>query len=864
MLIAVKAVRSVSFVLVFFLLACSEDDADPAATANRAPTISGIPSTSVSRNAPYVFAPTATDADGDALLFGIDGKPGWASFNPSNGQVSGTPTASDVGVYRGIVVWVSDGTNQTLLPAFDLTVVGDAPANPAPTISGSPATSVVAGTMYSFTPTASDPNGDPLSFTIRNRPTWATFTPTNGRLQGTPPAAGSGRYADIAISVSDGTTTVALAPFSIAVALAAANTAPEILGDPMTSVEAGSAYAFVPTANDPDGDSLAFGIGGLPPWASFDTATGALTGTPPAAGTFANVVISVSDGKASAMLAPFSITVTAAASNTRPQISGTPATTATQGVAYSFQATATDADNDPITYTIANRPAWATFNASTGLLQGTPGANHVRTYSNIVIGVTDGKAAVQLPAFAIAVAAANGAPVISGTPATTATVGTQYSFQPTATDADNNTLTFSITNRPTWATFNTSNGRLLGTPTAANLGAFANIGISVSDGQVTSALPAFTITVSAPPNAAPVISGTPATSTVVGTQYTFQPTATDADNNALTFSITNRPSWATFSTTTGRLQGTPAAANVGSFANIVISVSDGQASAALAAFAISVGAPANTAPTISGTPGTSAMVGTQYAFQPSATDAQNNALTFSITNRPTWATFNTATGRLSGTPGAANVGSFANIGISVSDGLASASLPAFSISVSPAPNVAPTISGTPATAVMQGTQYSFQPTAVDANGDVLTFSIVNKPAWATFSAATGRLEGTPGAANVGTTTGIVISVSDGALTSALAAFNVTVQAVAIGSATLSWTPPTQNTDGSALTDLAGFKIYWGTSQANLPNVVTINNPGITSYLVENLVAGTYFFAATAFDASGNESTRSNVASKTIQ
>ena len=117
----------------------------------------------------------------------------------------------------------------------------------------------------------------------------------------------------------------------------------------------------------------------------------------------------------------------------------------------------------------------------------------------------------------------------------------------------------------------------------------------------------------------------------------------------------------------------------------------------------------------------------------------------------------------------------------------------------------------------------------------------------------GRLSGTPGAADVGTTTGIVIAVTDGALTSSLAAFNVTVQAVALGSATLSWTPPTQNTDGSALTDLAGYKIYWGTSQSNLSNVATINNPGVTTYLVENLVPGTYFFAATAFDTSGNES-----------
>ena len=147
---------------------------------------------------------------------------------------------------------------------------------------------------------------------------------------------------------------------------------------------------------------------------------------------------------------------------------------------------------------------------------------------------------------------------------------------------------------------------------------------------------------------------------------------------------------------------------------------------------------------------------------------------------------------------------------------------------------------------------------------MLTFSIVNKPAWATFDTANGRLQGTPGPTHLGTTTGIVISVKDGAASASLPAFNVAVQAIATGSATLSWTPPTQNTDGSPLTDLAGFKIRWGTSQGNYSNSVTINNPGITTYLVENLMPNTYFFVATAFDTSGNESANSNAASKTIQ
>ncbi len=367
-----------------------------------------------------------------------------------------------------------------------------------------------------------------------------------------------------------------------------------------------------------------------------------------------------------------------------------------------------------------------------------------------------------------------------------------------------------------------------------------------------------------PTNSPPVISGTPPTGASVGVQYAFTPNATDPDGNTLTYSITNRPSWATFNAGTGRLSGTPTSANVGTFSNIVIGVSDGQATAQLPPFAIVVTNVANRPPTISGTPPTSVTQGTAYSFQPTASDADGNPLTFSITNRPSWATFSATTGRLQGTPAASNVGTYSNIVIRVSDGQATVQLPAFSIVVGNAANRPPVISGTPSTSVMQGTAYSFQPTASDPDGNSLTFSITNAPSWATFSATTGRLQGTPGAGNVGTTSNIVIRVSDGTATTSLAAFSVTVVAVAGGSATLSWTPPTTNTNGTPLTNLAGYRVYWGPSAGNYTSSVTLSNPGLTSYVVGNLVPGTYYFVVTARNSAGVESSFSNAGSKTIQ
>lgn len=558
---------------------------------------------------------------------------------------------------------------------------------------------------------------------------------------------------------------------------------------------------------------------------------------------------------------------TADGGNRAPTITGAPPTTIGKDATYSFTPTAADADGDPLIFGIEAKPSWATFDTSTGQLSGRPSQTNVGRHRGVVVWVSDGEAQTLLPAFDVTVtdtSPTNRAPTISGTPPTSVVAGTAYTFTPTASDPDGNVLTFSVTNRPAWASFDAATGRLSGTPTAA--GTFASIAISVSDGTATAALAPFSITVTAPAgpgNRAPVISGTPPTAATQGMAYVFQPTATDADGNALTFTVANRPVWATFNANTGALQGTPSATNVGTFSNIRISVSDGQATAALQAFSITVVA-ANTPPTISGAPPTSATVGAQYTFTPTAADANGNPLTFSIANRPSWATFSTSTGRLQGTPTSANVGTFGNIMISVSDGQATAQLPAFSIAVSQPPNRAPTISGSPGAAVVPGTQYTFTPTASDPDGDTLSFSIANRPAWASFDATTGRLQGTPSAGDVGATTGVVISVSDGALTSSLPAFTVTVQAVATGSATLSWTPPTLNTDGSALTNLSGYKIYWGTALGTYPNSVTLSNPGLTSYVVDNLVPGTYYFVATALNSVGVESTFSSAASKTIQ
>jgi len=84
-----------------------------------------------------------------------------------------------------------------------------------------------------------------------------------------------------------------------------------------------------------------------------------------------------------------------------------------------------------------------------------------------------------------------------------------------------------------------------------------------------------------------------------------------------------------------------------------------------------------------------------------------------------------------------------------------------------------------------------------------------------------------------------------------------------GSATLTWTLPTQNTDGSPLTDLAGFRIMFGQSPTALDQSVTVNSPTATSYTVGNLDSGTWYFAIVAFDSLGGASAPTNLVTATI-
>ncbi|MBQ4849942.1 tandem-95 repeat protein, partial [Pseudoalteromonas sp. MMG012] len=497
---------------------------------------------------------------------------------------------------------------------------------------------------------------------------------------------------------------------------------------------------------------------------------------------------------------PATVNVNVANVQDLPLISGSPATNVKQGQLYDFTPTASDVDNDALSFTINNMPSWLSFNASTGQLVGTPSNNDVNQYTNIAIKVFDGTGYTGLTPFSIEVINVNDAPTLTGTPAASVNEDALYSFTPSLTDVDlDDSHTFYIENAPMWATFNTTSGVLSGTPTNKHVGSTDNVIISVTDKAGEKAtLPAFNITVKNV-NDAPQLTGTPSSSVAQDSTYTFTPTLSDIDvDDSHTFAIQNRPEWVTFNTESGTLTGTPLNKHVGGTENITISVTDKAGEkATLPAFDITV-ENINDAPQLTGVPSSNVAQDSVYTFTPTLIDVdKSDSHTFAILNKPEWTSFNSESGTLTGTPLNKHVGSTDNVIISVTDKAGEkATLPTFSITVSNT-NDAPQLTGTPPSSVAQDSAYTFTPTLSDIDvDDSHTFAIQNKPEWATFNTESGTLSGTPLNEHVNYNTNIIISVTDKAgATATLPTFSIEV-INANDAATLTGTPRTEVTEGN--------------------------------------------------------------------
>ena len=346
---------------------------------------------------------------GPVIIKGIN-RPAPVSISGGEYSINGGAFVSSAGVVNyddAVSIRVVSSASFNTIASATLTIGGidgtfsvTTRTNIPPTISGSPATSGAVGTPYTFTPTAANASSFSVSGTI---PPGLNFNTATGTLSGTPTAPGD--YGIIIIAAINANGATPLQAFSITIVLPP----PTIAGSPVTNATVGTSYSFTPTAAYASGFSVS---GTIPPGLNFNTATGALSGTPTTPGDYANIVITASNSAGSAALPAFSISVRP----TPPTIWAFPVTSGTVGTPYrGFYIWSTNATSFTISGPV---PPGLIFDTSTcpGTLDGTPTTPGV--YDNIVITAVNSSASISLPAFSITVRLP--LPTIWGSPASIA------------------------------------------------------------------------------------------------------------------------------------------------------------------------------------------------------------------------------------------------------------------------------------------------------------------------------------------------------------------------------------------------------------------------------------------------------------
>ncbi|MEM7333788.1 MAG: putative Ig domain-containing protein [Chloroflexota bacterium] len=395
----------------------------------------------------------------------------------------------------------------------------------------------------------------------------------------------------------------------------------------------------------------------------------------------------------------------------------------------SLQIEASDPTNDPLTYEATGLPTGLSINATTGLISGT--VTEINTFA-VEITVSDDRNGSTSILFSWQVTEVpNNPPLITNPGDQTNTVNDTVSLAIEATDADDDSLTFSAQNLPTGLSINEDSGLISGT--ATSVGSFATV-VTVSDGE-DSADVVFAWTINEPPNTPPDVTTPSDQVNIVGDSVSLMIEATDADDDTLMFSAENLPTGLSINADSGLISGT--VSEINSFA-VVVTVDDGR-DPVTAVFAWTVNDVPNTPPSVTDPGDQANNLDDIVNLQIEATDVDDDPLTYAAEGLPTGLSIAENTGLISGTPTVS--GPFAII-VTVDDGNGGSTAIVFSWTISEVPNSPPVITTPDDQTNFTNDAVSLQIEAVDADNDDLVYTAVNLPPGVAIDEDTGLISGT--------------------------------------------------------------------------------------------------------------------------
>ena len=591
-------------------------------TPNTAPVASPV-SLDLEEDSQAPITLSASDAEGDELTYSI-------AASPSKGTLLGTPpnltyraganqTGSDSFSFRAF-----DGVLQSSTVTVSVTIT---PVNDAP-VANAKSVTTNEDTNASIALSGTDPDGDTLSYTILGSPSLGTLTGTGANRTYQPSANASGSDS-FTFTVSDGI--FESEPATVMIAVTPVNDVP-VANAGTATTEEDSPVAIVLTGTDVEGSALTYTATTAP-------TKGTLSGTPPNLTYTPNANSNGSDGfsfrvnDGTANSAAANVVVTISPVNDAP-VAVARTATAVRDNPVSIPLTGTDLDEDALSYQVVSGPA-------NGTLTGTPPNVSYKANSGFTgadaftFRVFDGT--TYSAAAGVSIDVKTNSPPTAVAKTVTTNEDTDLAISLTGTDADGDTLTYSIVTTPGKGTIIGSGGNITYRPNANTSGS-DSFTFMANDGADDS--PPATVSIAITPvNDLPVAIGWTAT-TAEDTAVGIVLAGNDLEGSTLSFAIVGSPSKGTLSGTPPNVTYTPQANSNGAD-SFTFRVNDGSANSATATIGINV-TPVNDIP-VATSRSVSTARNTAVAAVLSATDVEGSALSYTVVTSP-------VNGTLSGTP----------------------------------------------------------------------------------------------------------------------------------------------------------------------------------------------------------------------
>jgi hypothetical protein len=587
--------------------------------------------------------------------------------------------------------------------------------NDAPVINSYPPGVVSEGGLYQYQISISDPDiGDAHTYSLTNQSVNMSVN-RSGLIAWQTEAGDAGSYL-VTVTATDlaGLSTQQLVSVDIT---ADTNNAPVFDAQPVTSAQADIQYSYQVLASDIDGDALSYHLLSNPQSMNIEEGTGLVTWLPTSEQRGPNrVVLEVRDVRGKTAQQDFTINVSTA-DNDPPYFNSTHIISSGENALYQYQVIAIDPDNDALSYQLVNSPASMLINQS-GVITWLPTQADIGNH-NVTIQVSDGEELIQ-SSFVLTVTE-NYPPRINGSPLFIAEVNTTYQYNVIASDADDDRLTYLLTEKPPAMTINEATGQITWLTSNVDLGNH-DVVIQVNDGRGAIAQQSYSLAVVE--NRAPRFITTPSLQVTAGQNFAYSPVAVDPESTAVSYQLQQGPSnmamdnegvinWLTTTSDTG-------------IHTVSVLAHDADGVAIQQTFNIEVLALSgnNSAPLINSSPGYTVLAGNAYHYLAAANDADGDALTYSLSSKPATMTIDDVTGSINWVPQQVDLGSHI-ITVRVDDTQGAYALQTFNLLVTN--NHPPVFTSTPIVTANSNQLYQYQVAANDPESTVTSLQLLQPP-----------------------------------------------------------------------------------------------------------------------------------------